>query len=516
MTLKENRNYWLVAALFVVTKLLAHLFTNTQFELHRDEMLYFNMSDYPAFGYASVPPVIGFLALIVKGTFGFSVFGIRLIPALLGAASVFIMAKIIKELGGGVPALVIASVSFLLSPGFLIFDTLFTPNVVEQFLWLLIIYFIFRMTNTNNPKYWITIGILIGVAFMNKYSVLFLFVGFFVSLLFSKYRKLLSSRYLFFAIVAGFVIFLPNILWQYWHNWPVFHHMEELNKTQMVNMRFGNFLLDLFSLNLLVSIIWIIGLISALVFKDEKKYRYIGIATLIIIVFFVISKGKAYYLMGLFPFMMAFGAYTLEKYLTEKKRVITYILISLIAISGLIVLPFSLPVLSFQSLEKYAERTGNLKIYPFYRWEDGKVHPVSQVYADMTGWKEMTANVSKAWQMLSDEEKKTCTIFAEENYGYAGAVHFYGKEYDLKDAITFHDSYTLWAPDSVPNGTFIYINTKLEDIKELFADITKVGSVNNKYFRENGLSVYICRSPKTDVSNIYKQLAIKYKSLYHK
>ena len=99
-------------------------------------MLYFNMADHLSTGYATVPPVIGFLAFVVKSIFGYSVFGVRIIPALLGAVSLFIIAKIVRELGGGLLALIIASSAFIFSTGFLLFDTLFTPNVIEQFIWI--------------------------------------------------------------------------------------------------------------------------------------------------------------------------------------------------------------------------------------------------------------------------------------------------------------------------------------------------------------------------------------------
>src|SRR5664280_1374781 len=218
-------NYWIVASLFIVGKLYLHFATNTNYELHRDEMLYFNMADHLNFGYATVPPVIGFLAFIVKSIFGYSVFGIRFILALLGAASLLIIARIVRDLGGSILALIIASSAFLLSTGFLLFDTLFTPNVIEQFLWLLTTYLLFRMISGNNPKLWIMIGIMLGVAFLNKYSVLFYILGFIVAILFSSHRKFLNSRYLYISILIGIIIILPNLIWQYMHGWPVVYHM---------------------------------------------------------------------------------------------------------------------------------------------------------------------------------------------------------------------------------------------------------------------------------------------------
>ena len=76
----KSKTFWLLAALFIVLKLCLHLFTSTNYELHRDEMLYLTWADHLAFGYLTVPPVTGFLAFLVKQTFGYSVFGIRLVP----------------------------------------------------------------------------------------------------------------------------------------------------------------------------------------------------------------------------------------------------------------------------------------------------------------------------------------------------------------------------------------------------------------------------------------------------
>src|ERR1035437_2440103 len=261
-------NYWIVAGLFILAKLFLHFATNTNYELHRDEMLYFNMADHLSFGYATVPPVIGFLAFIVKSIFGYSVFGIRLIPALLGAASLFIIAKIVRELGGGLLALIIASSAFLFSTGFLLFDTLFTPNVIEQFIWLLTTYFIFRMVSQDNPKLWIWIGILLGLSFLTKYSVLFYILGFLISMLFSGHRKLFNSRYFYFSVVIGLIIMVPNLLWQFTHGWPVIYHMNELKRTQMANMKYLNYFIDIYSLNQASSIIWISGLLSLIFLKN--------------------------------------------------------------------------------------------------------------------------------------------------------------------------------------------------------------------------------------------------------
>jgi hypothetical protein len=226
------------------------------------------------------------------------------------------------------------------------------------------------------------------------------------------------------------------------------------------------------------------------------------------------SNGKGYYMMGIIPFLFAVGGFMMEKYLKHRLAWLNYAIIALTAFVSLIALPFGLPIMSHESLKMYSQKTDHLIIYPFSRWEDGKIHNASQAYSDMVGWKELTSYVAKAYGMLSKEEQQKCTIYGERNYGYAGAINFYGKRYNLPDAITFLDSYVIWAPESIPKGPFIYINYDINGFNQLFEHITEIGKVDNPYFRENGLKVFLCETPKTDIQEVYKQEAMKEKKIY--
>lgn len=512
----KSKSFWLVAYLFIAAKLCLHFFTSTNYELHRDEMLYFNMGDHLDWGYASVPPLIGFFAFLIKTIFGYTVFGIRLLPAILGAGAMYIMAKIIQKLGGGIFALFVALSCFVLSPGFLLFNSLFTPNVIEQFLWLLISWYLFKLTSTGQPKQWIGICFVVGIAFLNKYSVVFPVAGFMIGLFFSPYRKLFRSTYFIIGLLLAIAMILPNIYWQYTHNWPVVYHMKALKSTQLDNMRFVDFIVDVFSLNLLATFVLLIGLFILLFVKNESTPRYLGVSYLVTMLLFVFLGGKAYYILGLFPFLLAIGGYAMEKYLVDRYKIVCYSFLMSVVFVSLIALPYALPILSLDKLSWYANKTGRWLVYPFYRWEDGRVHAVSQIYADMTGWEELTGYVAGAYEQLSEEERKKCTIFAEKNYGYAGAIHFYGKPLGLPDAVTFLDSYVIWAPENIPEGPMIYINYDPADLNELYHSVIEKGCVNDPYFREKGLKVYLCTHPKTNVPDLYSQLVRKAKLVYKK
>jgi MFS family permease len=498
----DHKTYLIITAVFVLLKLGLHFSTCTNYELHRDETLYFNMADHLSFGYATVPPFTGFVAFIAKSIFGYSVFGIRFFPAILGALSMVIMSRIIRELGGGIPALIIAMTAFALSPGFLLFNSMLTPNVFEQFLWLMITYLLFRLAITENKNLWLVIGVFTGISLLTKYSVIYYIAGVMLALLFSENKKLMISVKFILAILIAALIFLPNIIWQYNSSWPVLYHISELKKTQLENMNYAGFFRDLFSLNNIATLLWLFGLTSLFYFKPEKRFRFIGTASFIVVILFLLSNGKAYYVMGLFPFLFAFGGYAMEKYLPI---VFNQVFIAISAFVLIITMPFAIPVFTFEQLDKYAAHTNYAVIYPFSRWEDGKDHGQSQVFSDMTGWEELTSYVAKAYQQLSLAERSMCTIYAQRNYGYAGAVHFYGKKYRLPDAVTFLESYIYWAPDSIPNGSIIYIHYEINGLKDKFRNIKEVGEIKNKYFREKGVKVFLCKEPLVNISMLYKQ-----------
>jgi hypothetical protein len=54
--MSEEKKYWMLAAIFMAANLFIQLLTAGGYELHRDELLYFNMGSHPAFGYLTVPP----------------------------------------------------------------------------------------------------------------------------------------------------------------------------------------------------------------------------------------------------------------------------------------------------------------------------------------------------------------------------------------------------------------------------------------------------------------------------
>ena len=41
-------------------------------------------------------------------------------------------------------------------------------------------------------------------------------------------------------------------------------------------------------------------------------------------------------------------------------------------------------------------------------------------------------------------------------------------------------------------------------MKEIFGEVKEIGTVNDPYFREKGVKVFLCRNPKPEVPEFYK------------
>jgi hypothetical protein len=509
----KKKSFWLLTISLVLLKLLIHFLTNTNYELHRDEMLYFSMGSHLSWGFASTPPFISFLAFIVKKIFGYHEFFVKLFPALFSAATLLLVALFVRQIGGKGFAVFAGGFAFIISTAMLRTGSLFMPVVFELFFWMLFLLFVLKLVENQNPKYWIWIGIVFGFAFLNKYSIMFLGLATFIGLLISGHRKLLFSRYMIYAAIISLLIISPNIIWQINHKFAVITHMRELYRTQLVYVSVQTFLFEQLMMNWTAILIWIPGLAMVLFFKKEKNYKVFGYIFILLVLLLLLLKGKPYYTLGVYTMMFAFGGYFLEKYLIGRLRIVSYSILTLSFITSIFFLPLGLPVLPKVQMAKYCAAFSKYVSPAPMRNEENEYYPIPQDYMDMTGWDEISALASEAYGRLDPDQKKDCIIFTN-NYGQAGAIDFYGKKYNLPSPVCLNDSYIFWAPDSLNASNFIVTDDQLGDIPRLFNNYTEIGEINDIYFRESGLRVYLCQNPKPLLNEFFKKRIREHKEVY--
>ena len=478
-------------ALFFVA---IHLIFSENLEFHRDELLYFSLAQHPAFGYATVPPLTGWIAWLMETIFGNSLFAVRIYPAILGGFMVILTSAIAKELGGSGYSRILAAIGLIISIVALRTFLMFQPVCTDLFFWTLIFYLIIKYVRTQSGKFLILFGIAAGFALLNKYLIGLLFGISLIIIPLTQHRTVFRNKSLWYGIIAGIIVFMPNLIWQILHGFPVFGHLAELERTQLVNVDRTAFLMEQLAIPAAASFLTVAGIIYLLTSKDAWKFRFIAIITISVIITLMILHGKSYYTQGIFPVLISAGAVAWEKLLRRawsRTLFVAFLIILTIPIT-----PIGVPVFKQKELVSYFSHIRTKYGMDFVtRFEDNSIHSLPQDYADMLGWEELTKITDDAWKKISD--KKSAFIYCE-NYGQAGAITVIGKKYGLPEAVCFSESFRYWIPRKFDTEitSLIYINDELgEDIRKGFRDIIKVGSITNPDAREYGTSVYLCREP---------------------
>jgi len=489
-----------IALLNIAIRLLVY----DNLEYHRDELLYLSLGQHPDFGYATVPPLIGWISWLLQHIFSNPLLAIRLFASVLGGVMIFIVSSMARGMGASRYGAILAAIGLTASGFFMRTFFLFHPVHLEVFLWTLCLLMIIKYINTGRAGFLIFFGIAAGFALLNKYLAGLLFLGLLLTIPFTRYRSIFSRRDFWNGIITSGLIFLPNLIWQAVNGFPVFHHISELYDTQLVHMNAGLFLAEQLFLPFVGSIFTVAGLVFLLASREVSRFRFLGFLALFVVVALMLLKGKSYYTLGIIPMLIAAGGAAYDRWFRNRiLRIAFPLTVILIAIPGV---PAGLPVWEKQGLvtyfsdleEKYGADFGR-------RFEDGTIHSLPQDYADMIGWEELTALADSAYSMI--EDKAAAFIYAE-NYGQAGAVTIIGRKYGLPEAVSFHESFRYWFPRVFPVEirSLVYINHELgADVEELFANIRLIGKISDPDAREFGAAVYLCENPVTSFNDFWRE-----------
>jgi len=489
---------WTLLIPMVVVYGVVRLLVSEGYGFHRDEFLYLAQGRHLAWGFWSNPPGPGFMSWLTQQTLGDSVIALRIIPSALAAATAYVTAQIAREFGANRFGQFLAAFSIMVSGVFLRVFLLFNPVPFDVFYWSLLTYILVRYIRTSHPNLLLLFGLICGFGILNKYSVALLLLPLLVILPWTSLRSVFLEKKMYAGVILAALVALPNLLWQYHHNFPVTSHMAELQENQLANVTASGFIIDQVLFNANILWVWISGLLFCFS-THGKKFRTMGFLFLGVIGLILALQGKSYYTLGIYPVMIGAGARMWERWSEGRNWLrFTLPLVSLLMIVP--ILPVAWPFLSAQGLQEYGEKYG---MESFFRWEDGQVHTLPQDFADMFGWQELAELVGQAHDQV--EEKEHCLIYCS-NFGQAGAVDYFGKKYALPPVHSFADSWKLWLPEQVSaaHHTLIYVNDNLgEDVEDLFASITLIGQVENEFARERGTLVYRCEKPRSSLADFF-------------
>ncbi len=465
----SNEIYFLL--LLAVLKFAFHLLFASNYGYFRDELYYIACSKNLAFGYVDQPPFAPFMLAISRALFGESLIAIRLFSALAVSGVVFLSGLCAKEMGGGKFPQILTAVVVFLAPVLAAMGSFYSMNSFDHLFWIALIYIFIRIINTGNQKLWVLFGIIAGIGLLNKISVFFLLFGLAVGIILTgNFLNNIKSKYIWVGKALAILIFLPHVIWQIANGFPTLEFMRNAALYKNAPISPLEFMAGhIMDMNPFYYPLILFGLWFFIFSKKGKPYKALGWMYLALLVFFMVTKAKTYYFAPAYPVLFAGGSVLVGCLIGEGKFVSKYLITGFAILAGLFSLPMAVPVLPVDTYIKYTEDIG-LKPKAAERQEMGVL---PQKYADMFGWEDLAKKTANVYNTLSPEEKTKCGIYAQ-NYGEAGAIDFFGKEYGLPQAISGHNNYWLWGTHGYTGDIMIIIGGNREDHLDTFNEVTEM------------------------------------------
>jgi hypothetical protein len=175
---------------------------------------------------------------------------------------------------------------------------------------------------------------------------------------------------------------------------------------------------------------------------------------------------------------------------------------TLLIASGLIALPFGVPVLPVDMFLRYSQ------ILPYGKavkteW-DAYQAELPQLYADMFGWDHTAQTVAQVYRGLPEPDRADCAILGG-NYGESGAIDYYGPALGLPKAIGGHNSYFYWGPRGYSGSCVIIFGERSQEFITYFDDVQLAATITSPHAmpNEQSVPVYVCRKPREPLSVLW-------------
>src|SRR5580704_14564794 len=508
-----KRKSWLANELFIawilaVAVVLLQMLTNGRYGYFRDELYFLACSDHLAWGYVDFAPLVALLTHASRFLLGDSLHAIRLLPALAQGVEVVVTGLIARELGGKRFAIFLSCLSVLFAPVILGNATRLSMNPFEPLFWMGAVYFLLRAVNRQEPKLLLASGALLGLGLENKHSTAFFLVSLTIGLLCSPSRRLLLSKWFWLAAVVAFLIFLPNLIWQYTHHFPTLEALSNVRKTHK-NIELPPLAFQRQQIMMLLPVsaaIWIPGLAFLLFSSEARKYRCLGLTYLVFLAVMMTLKGKDYYLAPIYPMLFAAGGVFWEITVAARPRLrwIKVVLPAAVFALGVIAIPLDLPILSPDKIVPYMNALG----IKMSRTEVQDGGPLPQHFGDEFGWEEMVAATSQVYYSLPAEERAKTGILAG-TYGDAGAIDFFGPRYGLPKSISPHQNYYYWGPRQYTGEMLILLHYNLADAQRGCRSVQVGPTLNPQYaMQEEHYTILVCRGSRLPLAEAWVRLKV--------
>jgi dolichyl-phosphate-mannose-protein mannosyltransferase len=482
---------------FAALKLLFHVFVNTRYGFHRDELATLSDAQHLDWGYVAYPPLTPFVGRIALNLFGTSLTGFRFFAAVAQSIAIVITGLMARELGGKRAAMFIAAAATAIAPISIGASALF-QYVSFDYLWfVLLAYFVVRLIRSDDRRWWLAIGIVIGLSIETKWTAAFFVAGLVCGILATPLRSHLTSKWLWLGAAISIVIALPNFLWQWKHDFIALDFLQHIHARDIRIGRTSGFITDQFfeATNPITALLWILGLFTLLISPRDSRDRVLAWMALVPFLLLLIARGRGYYMGPAYPMLFAAGSIALEQILIcvrQPLRSVAYATIAILFLAGSAVVFEILPLGKIGS-----------PLFRFAIRQNGDL-------VEEIGWPELVQEVARIYENLPVAERPQTGIYCA-NYGEAGAVDLYGSAYGLPRAISGVNSYWARGPGDPAPKSLIVLGGKRERLERLFTSVELAGHTPNPWQIENeetrdNPDIFICRGLRLQWSELWPKV----------
>ena len=421
---------------------MIHLLFNRGYGYFHDEFYAIACSKHLAWGYVDQPPFSEFVLAVSGRLLGYSLFALRLLPAICGGLEAFLVGLIARKLGGALYAEALAVTAFIIGGVYLAIDGYFSMNCFDHLFWVMAAYLLVLILSGGDTRLWVLLGVVAGLGLENKYSVGFFGVGLIVGLALTPARRHFCDKWLWVGGALAAFIFLPHVLWEIHHHFPSAEFIRNATLKKNLPMTPWEFLGQCVLLvHPFAAPVWLAGLVYLFFTEAGRKFRALGWIFLAVLAILLSTHSKPYYFAPAFLLLLPAGGVAIEAFLDRrgwKWPKAAYL--GALILGGAITAPLVLPILPVESLIRYQDALG-IRVSSGERGHSSSKLP--QIFSGRFGWPEMVAQIAEIYSHLSSQEKADCVIGAS-NYGEAGAIDFLGPRYGLPNAISSHNNYWYW------------------------------------------------------------------------
>jgi hypothetical protein len=402
----------------------------------------------------------------------------------MGGVLVGMSGAYVRRLGGSLLLQGLALVTAIGAVFLVGSNWVFQTVTFDQVAWMVALYWFLCLVVNRRPRYWVYLGITLGIGLEVKFTIVALVLAIAVAVLLTpSLRADLRTKYPWIAAAIAVIIWAPNLAWQVAEGFPTLQYI--------ANHRGGGggpvvYLVEFFVYALFLLPLWVAGMIS--LFRD-RQLRAIGIACAVPPLLFLLG-GKSYYAMPTIPIAVAAGLMALSRIEHPKLRSRLQVAVGLAAILDLVIFsPLTLP------------------ITPASRLHGTKLDTVNEVFADSVGWADVASQVTNIYTALPASERAR-TVVISAYVGVPGALEVYGDRGLRPEAVSPQLSDWYWLPSNLAATEAIMVDYQPAEVDwmcispRLIAHLTVPYNVKGL---EQGAPVILCQL-RDPISKVWPRL----------